>query len=427
MKLTLVVSYYPPEVGSAAHLFQELAKALAERGHDVTIVTARPRSYNVAGESLGRPAYRFTRNRRREGRVRVIRLAVPTAEQDSPFSRAVEHFLIGIVFGLHLLLSPGVDRYLVYSPPLPLAFAACIVAKVRGIPILVNVQDLYPQTAVDLGLLRGRLPVRFFEWMEHQTYRLASFLTAHSGHNREHIIAKGAPRERVSVVYNWVDTRALHPMPKENAFRSDNGLDGKFVVTYAGIMSYPQDLESVVKAAWLLKDNPDIAFLIVGDGPRKREVEEFVRQHQLSNVKLLPLQPKETYAKVLAASDTCLVTLKSNVKTPVVPSKLQSILAAGRVPIVSVPPTSDARRIIETFGCGRYVSAENPDMLAQTIEELRGEKDALPAVEARCRHIAERLFSLETAVTRIEELMLAYDNQDLDLNRGENEYVELIH
>ncbi len=403
MRYSLLVSNYPPEIGSAAHLFQDLAGALEEHGHETTVITAFPRSYTVHenGESLPPRSLGYERM---ENGVRVVRYPVPAGPRDSPFARALEHFLLGLTLGFFGSILRNSEALIAYSPPLPLAYFACLGGKIRGTPVMINVQDLYPQTAIDLGFIKGRLARKVFRWMESEVYRLASHLTAHSEENARYIRFKTDRSEKVHVIHNWVDTDTIRPGPRNGAMRAKLGLEGKFVVTYAGIMSYPQDISTILHAASILKDDQEIVFLLVGDGPRKAEAERLVAELNLRNVILLPLQPKQEYVRTLAASDICLVTLKENVRTPVVPSKLQSILAAGRTPVLSVPKTSDSIRIVVENDCGVCVPCEDPEKMAAAIRTLKEDRNTLVAIEKRARKTAEDVFSLHRAVAKLEEI-----------------------
>jgi len=402
MKLLLISAFFPPEVGSAAHLFYELGQAFRARGHEVLVLTGLPR-YHVA-ESAGKvrraPVIREDYHGLRV--FRVFNLDIPW---NAPVMRGLDQFVSAGCAGLAGLCLPRFDAALVYSPPLPLALAALACCRLRGRPLVVNIQDLFPQSAIDLGVLRQPHLIRLFRTLESLLYRRADHVVVHSRGNRDYLTARGAPPGRVCVVSNWVDTEAVRPSPRDNALRAQLGLDGRFVVSFAGIMGYSQDLDTVVESARLLRDRPDIVFLLVGDGVEKPGLEARVRRLGLSNVRFLPMQPREKYPEVLAASDLCLVTLRPEVRTPVVPSKILSIMAAGRPVLASLPLMGDAPALIREAGCGVAVPPAQPAALSRAVADLADDAPARAAMGDRGRDYAQRHLSLSAISARLERLL----------------------
>lgn len=193
-----------------------------------------------------------------------------------------------------------------YSPPLPLGLTAWALRSSKGTPFVLNVQDLFPQSIIDLGLLKNRWIIRMFESMERFLYRQANAITVHSEGNRRHIVAKGANQDKVRVIPNWVDMAQIQPSDRNNAFRQRYNLNDAFIVSFAGVLGYSQDLDIVLDAAAILRDHPNIVWLIVGDGVEKCRLESKAKEMSLSNVRFLPMQPRDEYPAILHASDICL-------------------------------------------------------------------------------------------------------------------------
>lgn len=402
MNVLILTNYFPPEIGGAAHLFYELAESLVQRGHQVTVVTGFPR-YNVKE----RPEpYRGKRLMREEmSGVQVLRLWTPSVPRTNLILRGLEHFLVPAVLFLGGLFSGRQDVVLIYSPPLPLGLAAYSLSRIKRIPFVVNVQDLFPKEAVILGLLKSKILIRVFEIIERFIYRKADSVTVHSPGNREHVLAHGGHSERVQVVHNWVDIERVRPLPRENSFRHEHGLDARFVVSYAGTMGWCQDMSVIVQAAQRLQDYQDIVFLMVGDGPEKTKTEEHARRLKLNNVIFLPMQPWSKYPEVLAASDVSMINLNKNLTTPVVPSKLLNIMAAGRPVVASVPLNGDTPKIVAEAGCGLCVEAGDAQGLAQAILTLYHNPELAHEMGQRGRLYAEQHFSRESCVASYEEIL----------------------
>jgi glycosyltransferase involved in cell wall biosynthesis len=294
---------------------------------------------------------------------------------------------------------------LIYSPPLPLALAGGAYRRWYGAPFVLNVQDLYPQTVIDLGLLRNGLAIKAAEKLEATAYRLADRIVVHSPGNQEFLVdRKGVQPAKVKVIYNWVDVERVQPGPKENGFRHQHGLTGRFVVSFAGLMGYAQDLSIVIAAAESLQDRPQIVFLLVGEGVGEANWKAMVKQKRLRNVQFLPMQPKDTYLRLLAASDVCLVPLTSDLRTPVVPGKLQSIMASGRPVIATVPLGGDTSGIIHKAQCGYAIQPGNLRDFCDAVLRLYNVPGLSHKLGASGRAYAERHFSLTSCCEAYEQV-----------------------
>ncbi|MBM4274915.1 MAG: glycosyltransferase family 4 protein [Deltaproteobacteria bacterium] len=413
MKILLISAFFPPEVGSAAHLFYELGQALRHRGHEITVLTGLPR-YHVIGDKQRQ--YPFIHEEYHGLQVlRVFNLDVPWAQ---PLLRGLDQLVFAFFAGVAGFSLPRFDAAVVYSPPLPLALAAWALGRWRRRPVVVNIQDLFPQSAIDLGVLRNPHLIRVFRRMESFLYRRADLITAHSEGNRRYIVNAGADANRVRVIPNWIDTEAIKPMGRHNGLRAGLGLGEKFIVSFAGIMGFSQDLEIVLESAELLKNQRDIAFLMVGDGVEKPKLEKLARDHHLDNVYFLPMQPKDKYPEVLAASDVCLATLRREVRTPVVPSKILSIMAAGRPVLASLPLDGDAPQLIAAAQCGISIAPGDPQAMAQAILQFYRDREPGEAMGARGREFVVRHFSLEHCAIILESYIKQVCQADRPLMRS---------
>ncbi len=397
MKILLISAFFPPEVGSASHLFYELGQALRRRGHEITVLTGLPR-YHVIGDKQRQSPFIYETYQGLKV-LRVFNLDVPWAQ---PILRGLDQFTFAIFAGLAGATLPAFDAAVVYSPPLPLALAAWALGRWRRRPVVVNIQDLFPQSAIDLGVLRNPHLIRVFRRLEAFLYRRADLITAHSEGNRRYLVKAGADPQRVKVIPNWIDTEAIKPMDRHNGLRAGLGLGEKFIVSFAGIMGFSQDLETVLESAELLKNEGEIAFLMVGDGVEKPKLEKIARDKDLDNVYFLPMQPKDKYPEVLAASDVCLATLRQEVRTPVVPSKILSIMAAGRSVLASLPLDGDAPRLIAAAQCGRSIPPGNPQAMAQAILEFYREAGPRERMGAKGRAYVVSNFSLQHSAELLE-------------------------
>jgi glycosyltransferase involved in cell wall biosynthesis len=409
LRIMLLVMYFPPEIGSASHLFYEFARGLMDRDHKVTVVTTFPRKYNLAMEDARLPSKyrrRFFLKEKFDG-INVIRLRSP-APQYSPTLRGMEHFVVPLLLLLGGIFSKS-DIIIVYTPPLPIVFAGWFLSKIKRIPLIITIQDLYPQAIIDLGFLKNPLLIKIFRVLEKLIYVLSDKVVVYSESNKRYISTK-IYQEKIAIIPNWHD-RTIKVLEKNNELRKKLDIEDKFVIAYAGIMSFSQDLETVVNVAKILKEEKNIVFLLVGDGPQKKAIEKKINSLKLSNVIMLPFQPRETYSKLLAAADVCLVTLdKNKVTYPAVPRKLNDIMAAGRAVIANVPMEGDVPEIIQEAKCGYCVKPKNPKNFAETILMLYNRPDLVENLGKNGAIYAKNNFAIEICCSKYEKLFKSLIN-----------------
>lgn len=367
MHIMIMAQCYAPEDVSAAVLITELATDMVKRGHQVTVVTGAP------NYPYGR-VYSGYRNRLYqvewlEG-VRVVR----TWSYMSPhktFWRRIFNYGSYSATALYGGLLAGKPEVIVnFSPPLPLGLSAWLLSCLWRVPWVLQLEDLYPEAAVVAGVLRNRSAIVLFSAMERFLYQRATHVSLISESFRRNLLVKGVSPKKITLIPVWADPDLVRPLPKENAFRNQHGLAGKFVVMYAGNLGLTSSLEDVIDAAELLRGEPDICFVIVGEGVKKPILVEMARSNGLGNVMLLPYQPREIFSEMLAAADLSLVTINRCSSLTSLPSKIFNIMASAR-PILAVTPSeSEIARLVEETDCGVTISTEHPELLAEEILKL---------------------------------------------------------
>ncbi|HEY3743580.1 MAG TPA: glycosyltransferase family 4 protein [Bryobacteraceae bacterium] len=402
MHILVLTHYWPPEIGASPHLTFELAETLVELGNRVTVVTGMP-SYNMSAlpeQYHGRYLYE-----EEVSGIRVLRIATGTSHSRSKFRRGLEHLAITPLYTLRALGVRNVDVVYTVSPPLTMGIAASLAARWHGARACLGVQDLFPQSAIDLGIMKNRLLVRSFEALERLAYAASCAITVHSSGNKDHIVAKGVQPARIHSIPNWVDTEAIRPGHRMNEFRAELGLsESDFVVSFAGTMGWSQGLDTVVQAARLLVGDPTrTIFVLVGDGTERQRLGQLAAD--LPNVRFVPMQPQDRYSQVLAASDACLVTLRPEVHTPVVPSKLLTIMAAARPVLASLPLAGDAPQIVQSAKAGIVSAAGDAAALADAIRLLTRAPDQAAAYGHNGREYAIRHFSRPACVRQFEQVL----------------------
>jgi colanic acid biosynthesis glycosyl transferase WcaI len=205
---------------------------------------------------------------------------------------------------------------------------------------------------------------------------------------RRLVEGKGADVEKIAVIHNWADCDMLRPGTKPNAFSRANGLDGRFVVMHAGNIGLSQNLDIVLDAAAAVRAHDDIRFVMVGDGARRTALESQARARGLDNVMFLPYQRRDLMSESYATADVFLVSLKPGLAGFIVPSKLYSILAAGRPYIAAAEQDSEAVQITEQHGCGLVVPPGDGEALAARILDLHRDPALAAQLASRARQAA---------------------------------------
>jgi colanic acid biosynthesis glycosyl transferase WcaI len=394
-------NYYPEPIGIAP-LITELAEGLVKRGHQVRVVTGMP-NY---------PQRRIYEGYR--GKFYLTELTNGVAIQRSyvwvrPKPSLLDRLLLEVSFVVtsfvHALKGDRPDVIFITAPPLPVSVPAAILGWIHRAPIVLNLQDILPDAAVHVGLLKNPKLIRLFEILEKFAYQTATKTSVIADEFIEHLRGKGVPSHKIVQISNWVDVNFICPRSKEkNEFRTVHQLLDKFVVLYSGNIALTQGLETVIDAATRLLHISDIAIVIVGEEEALHRLHERCETCGATNVTLLPLQPREKLPEMLAAADVGLVVQKHNVISFNMPSKIQVLLASGCALIASVPATGTAARAIVQSGGGIVVPPENPEALAATILELYGQPDKVRVLGEKSRRYAIENYTLEQALNQYEAL-----------------------
>jgi len=386
MAHVLVLSLvFPPDNVSTAVIMGELSADLKAAGHDVTVVSTVPH-YNRDPQARTRqPLARLwgpLLSRSTFHGIPVLHVGMPR-KSGSILSRLLAwtrfHALSLVAAAVFVR---RVDVILAPSPPLTIGVCAWLLGCLYRAPYVYNVQELYPDIAVALGALRNRHLVAILLRLERFVYRHARAVTVIAPRMRRRILEKGVPGTKVRLIPNFVDVEDLSPLPRRNAFSREHDLDGSFVVTYAGNMGPAQGLETVLDAATLLRRDPGILFLLVGDGSSRPGLMAAARERGLDNVRFVSYQAYGMVPQIYAASDLCLVSLASDTGGDAIPSKVYRIMACARPVLACADATSDLAELVTSVGCGTVVPPGAPDALASAVRDAGRNRPSLAAMGA---------------------------------------------
>ena len=337
--------------------------------------------------------------------VEIVRIALPQFPRTKPLLRGGEEFINAALLFLTAFVQKKADVSLVYSPPLPLGLSSYFLKVLRGVRSVVNIQDLFPKEAIDIGLLKNPMLIKALQAVESFIYKGVDRVVVHSDGNREYILGRGGKPERVLTIHNWIDLEEIHPGPKDNEFRKGAYAGRKILRNlrrHHGLESGYGDLDSCDQRE--LRDIEDLFFLLVGDGNNKPLGQQMVKDMGLANVSFLDSVPFDTYKELVRASDVGLVNLNPKLLSPVVPSKLLNLMGSAIPVAASLPLAGDAPKIIEESECGYVVDAGDYKGLAQSVFKLYQDQPRAIEMGKNGRRYAEKHFSLNSCSTRFEAL-----------------------
>ncbi len=412
-RIALLSLVFAPDGVSTANIMTELSKRLSGLGHDISVFTTTPH-YNLDPDALAAqplsPKWGRVLFQSKHAGIPVFHARMHPKGRRI-LTRLLDYLsfhAVSTVAGLRL--GGAYQIVLAPSPPLTIGLSAIVLALWRRVPFVYNVQEIYPDIAVSLGLLRNRIVIRALEWVERFIYRRSAAVVVISESFRHRLLDKGVPSGKLHVIPNFVDVEFVQPGERHNTFSSAHLLDERFVVLYAGNIGLTQDFETVMAAAAMLTDLPDIRFVIVGDGARREWLANRSSELGLGNVQLVPYQPHGVVPLVYSSSDVCIVPMVGGTTFDTFPSKIYTIMSAGRPAIVSADPDSELTRVVQDSRCGTVVPPGDAVALAEALRGAYLDRSALDKMgrdgrEYVVRHhspdaIAQQYHDLLTAVVR---------------------------
>lgn len=366
MRILIPFSYYHPEQCAGLFVIDDMTEMAARQGIESLITVPTP-TRNVA------PDAEWTRiEKLHNGMVEVHRFPM-YGEGKNPVLRAFRYLLCELV-QLHYMLWKKYDVAFIDSTPPIQGLKLPIVRLFRKKPVVYNAQDLFPETLSGTGLAKtGGLLWKIGMWVSNVTFRNSDKIIAISNDIKRSMVARGVPGEKIEVVYNWVDEKAVQPVAKEeNPLFEEFELDrNRFTIVYAGNLGNAQNIGIVLDGA---RELPDVQFAVFGSGGLENEVRKRINDDNLTNVHLNPLQPVERVKYVYSLGDACIVSCKEGLGGSAMPSKSWSIMSCGR-PVVASFDEGELKEILENNNCGVFSHAGNVKEFVEAIKQLAANRE----------------------------------------------------
>ena len=384
MRLVVLCPHFAPDTSPTGEVITRIVHELAARGHEIEVVTALPhyREHRVEPEWTPRGVRDWIRTEPTSwGSITRVNPFVGSDKRNL-VRRAAGFVGFSALAGLASLRGGRVDAVISMSPPLTMGLTGWATHLVRRGPLVFNIQDVFPDAAVETGAITNSRVIAVARWLERVSYHRAAAVTVLSDDLRDNVAAKvrSAHRGAVHVIPNFVDTDAITPGDRMTSLRRELGIGDEQVVVYAGNIGFSQSLEMVIDAA---PQFPDATFLLNGDGVARAALEE--RAAGMPNVRFSGYQPRERLAEVLATGDIHLVPLRAGLGRVSVPSKTYSILAAGRPLVAAVDPGTEVQRIVAASGAGVAVPPDDSAALERALAALLADPEMAAEMGERGR------------------------------------------
>jgi len=420
MKILYVSQYFPPEMGAPAARAAELSRHWAAAGHEVTVLTGFPNHPTGVVPPEYRKKFRRMVAREQTDGVNVVRTWLLPFPNRKAYERMLNYSSFCISAASTGLFVSRPDVVIATSPQLLVGLSGWWIARWKRVPFVFEVRDLWPESLVAVGMGES-------DSLLHRTLgKIAGFLYRHS--DRVTVVTPAfedylvehwhVPREKISVIENGVETQLFSPEPATE-LRRELGVEGKFVVSYIGTMGMAHGLETIVSAASQLQNtNPEIVFMMLGEGTYKDRIVALARERALGNIRFVDQQAREKIPAYICASDVCLVLLKkTDLFKTVIPTKMLEFMSCARPVILGVD--GQARTILEQAGGGLVIEPENSEALMNAIRHLAANRETALELGRRGReHVARRFSRGQTAekyVRVLEQLLKLPEKQTTEV------------
>lgn len=411
MKILFLTDNFPPERNVPAMRTWEHVSRWVRDGHEVTVITTVPNF--PEGKPLAGYRNRWYAVEMMEG-VRVIRVKSYIAANEGFIKRILDYLSFMVTGGVAAMFQPRPDVLLSTSPQFFCAVAGWVVSRLRRLPWIFELRDLWPASIVAVGAMKEGMIIRILYWIEMSMYRAADRVIAVTNGLKQDLVDRGIDATKISVVRNGADTRRFKPAPKDEALMDRLGLRGKFVVGYFGTIGMGAGNETAVEAGALLRHRDDIVILLAGAGAEYESIAKSIEEQGLSNVRLLPAFSQAEMPAAWNLLDAALVMMKDRpLFRATISSKTFEALATGK-PVIMSLPAGEATGLVDEYGFGLNVRPENPQDMAAAICRLADDPELCRALGAKALAASsdfsrERSAALVMAV--IDELMQSKPRQ----------------
>jgi glycosyltransferase involved in cell wall biosynthesis len=408
MHIYYLIQYFPPELNGGATRASEMARMWAEQGHHVTVLTGFP------NHPHGKIPAQYRGKLFLEEQVdnyTIRRSFIYAVPNKGKIKRIFNHLSLAISTFVGSIFKKKPDVIIASSPPIFLGFSGYLLSKFRRVPYIFEVRDVWPQQAVDLGMLKNKQLIKLLEKYEQFLYFHAAKVVGVTNGMRDHFLKTGVPNNKIEIVSNGTDLNIFTPGIINEHLKAELGLSGKFLVSYIGTMGLSQGLSFVLKAAKQLQVYyPKIHFLFVGDGAERDNLISLSKELNLTNITFLPSQARSNIPDLYRLSDVAMVLLKN---LPIFyhakPSKLFEIMACG-VPII-LGVAGDVQQAVKEAEAGLCIEPENAQQLSDAIINIYTHEELKEKFKLNSRQYVRDHYNRQTLASKYLDILEQFVNK----------------
>ena len=403
LNILFLTDNFPPERNVPAMRTWEHVSRWVKDGHRVTIITTAPNF------PQGKPLAGYTNRwymKEDMGGVTVIRVKSYIAANEGFLKRILDYVSFMVTGGIVAMFQKRPDILITTSPQFFCAVAGWVVSRLRRLPWIFELRDLWPASIVAVGAMKEGIAIKTLYWMEMSMYRAADRVIAVTKGLKQDLVDRGIPSDKIVVVRNGADTNRFTPRPKDATFVEKFGLQGKFVVGYYGTIGMGAGVQTAVDAGRVLRERgrDDIVIMLAGAGAEYDEVEKSIQEQGLTNVKLLPPFDQTDMPAVWSLLDAAIVMMKDRpLFRATISSKTFEALAMG-MPVIMSLPAGEATGLVDEYGFGINVLPENPEDMANAIQKLADDPALTKALGQKALE-ASRDFSRERSAGLVMDVV----------------------
>ncbi len=394
MKIVMMRPTYKPELSGGTHLAVDLVNDFIESGNTVELITPISDKYLPMVDEANDEC--------------IIHRVTSRFTKKDALSRILRYIEVSLKMYREAAKIKDADIIMTHSMPPLLGPIGALLGKKKKIPVLYWEQDIVSESLISTGILgnpgvKQKLLYKAAQRLEIISEKKSTQIVTISEKFKNMHIARGIDADKISVVYNWIDTEQVYSVPRENnpLFDSLDIPRDKFIVSYCGNLGVPQNVEIMIDAAEKLKENKDILFVIIGGGSREEKIRKYAAEKNLPNLSIHPLQPLEQSHYVYSVGDVGLVIGRSGTSNNGFPSKTWSIMSAGQAMISCFDTDSELSAFVREGKCGIAVEPDSPDALANAVTELYSNRSNTENMGKEARKYVIKNFGRKAATGNI--------------------------
>lgn len=359
MKLLILSEFFYPDKSSTPKVLTELAEDMVEYGLDVDVITSKT-SYKGENSDL--------KDKEKYKNINIKRVYSTEFNRNNFIGRIINYITFLISTFVSVILKKDYDCILMVSNPPILPIIGYLVNKIRQKPYIYLVHDVYPDIAVKVGAIKEQgIMFKSMSFINKKIFRSASKVIVLGQDMKQNLLDKGVPSNKIEIITNWADRKKIYKISKDNKFSINNNINKTFNIVYTGNIGRFHDIETILDSALKLKDNNMIKFIFVGEGYKKKLIEDFTKKNNLKNIKLIGYQYGEDYNQLLNSANIFITTLDKGIEGLGVPSKTYSYLAAGKPIIAIMNLNSEIGSLVENEKLGIRVDSGESDKIVEYI------------------------------------------------------------